>query len=70
MAGDPLLALQDRDPDALVAQRQLAGDREPDDAGADDDDVALARRGRVGRLGSGHRIHRSPQLRSKPCRCR
>ena len=38
-----LLALEDRDPDAVVPERELARDRQPDDAGADDDDVALAR---------------------------
>ena len=40
------LALEHRDPRAVVAPPELARDREPDDAGPDDDDVALA-----GRLG-------------------
>ena len=37
------LALEHRDPQPVVAQRELAGDREADDPGADDDDVAFAR---------------------------
>ena len=48
MGGDPRLALEHRDPEPVVAQRQLAGDGEADDPGADDDEVAFA-----GRLGAG-----------------
>ena len=53
---DPLLALEHRDRCASgVAQRQLARGGEADDPGADDGDVALARRtGRRG-LGGSHR---------------
>jgi ATP-dependent DNA ligase len=40
---DRWLALEHRDPEPVVAQRELAGHGEPDDPGADDDDVALAR---------------------------
>ena len=42
VGGDPRLALEHRDPQPVVAQRQLARDGEADDPGADDDDVALA----------------------------
>src|SRR5213079_2973629 len=49
MGADPQLALQHRDADAVVAERQLASHREPDDSGADDDDVAFA-----SRIGVGH----------------
>ena len=41
------LALEHGDPQPGVAERQLAGDREADDPGADHGDVALA--GRVRR---------------------
>ena len=48
VGGDPALALEHGDPDAVVAQRQLARDREADDPRADDGDVAFARRPRIG----------------------
>jgi hypothetical protein len=41
--GDRALALEDRDSDAVVPERELAAGREPDDPRADDDDVAVAR---------------------------
>jgi ATP-dependent DNA ligase len=44
MGADRRLALEHRHPQASVAKRQLAGRGEADYAGADDDDVALARR--------------------------
>ena len=42
MGGDPRLAVEDGDPNPVVAQPQLARDRQADDPGADHDDVALA----------------------------
>ena len=44
VGADRRLALEHGDPQAVVAQRQLARHREPDDPGADDDEVAFARR--------------------------
>ena len=44
MGADPGLALEHRHGHAVVAARQLTGDSEPDYPGADDDDVAFARR--------------------------
>jgi hypothetical protein len=40
---DRALAFQDRDPDAVMPERKLARARQPEDAGADDDNVALPR---------------------------
>ncbi len=50
--GDGALALDHGDPRAVVAPAQLACDGKADDAGADDDDVALA--GGLGDWGRGH----------------
>jgi hypothetical protein len=41
---DAVLALEHDDPGAGVAALELAGGRQPDDAGADDREVAVARR--------------------------
>jgi ATP-dependent DNA ligase len=49
VGADPGLALEHSDPDPVVAKRELAGDRQPDDPGADDGEVAFA-----WRLGRGH----------------
>ena len=48
VGGDRRLALEHGDPEAVVAQGQLARDREADDPGADDDEVAFAGRSALG----------------------
>jgi hypothetical protein len=37
--GDAVLLLEDEDAEAVVAQQRLAGDRKPENPGADDDQV-------------------------------
>jgi hypothetical protein len=38
--GDPVFLFENEDAQAVVAQQRLAGDREPEDPGADDDEVS------------------------------
>jgi hypothetical protein len=54
VCADPRLAVKHADVEAIVAQRQLPRRGEADDASADDDHVALARR-----LGNGAHRRRS-----------
>jgi hypothetical protein len=44
VGADPRLTIENADLEAVVAKRKLARSGEADDAGADDDHVALARR--------------------------
>ena len=39
VCGDPILLLEDEDAEAVVAQQRLAGDRKPENARADDDEI-------------------------------
>ena len=39
VGGDPVLLLEDEDAEAVVAEQGLAGDREPENPRADDDEV-------------------------------
>ena len=49
MGGEPVLPLQDAEARIGAALEQLARHREPEDAAADDDQVAVG--GRVGHVG-------------------
>jgi hypothetical protein len=39
VGGDPILLFEDKDAQAVVAQECLAGDRQPENPRADDDEV-------------------------------
>ena len=39
VCGDPILFLEDEDAETVVAQERLAGDRQPENPRADDDEV-------------------------------